>query len=92
MAKKAKAPRLSVHISGFCSLMASVQGDYEWNRNEVNRLDMLTQDYLHKLELEKLSYGERAKIATNLSRCRQLRRECKDTVEILRAFDCIYGK
>lgn len=48
-----------------------------------NRLDRLTQDYLHKLELEKLNYSERAKIATKLSRCRQLRRQSKDTVEIL---------
>lgn len=36
-----------------------------------------------KLELEKMDYKERAKIATQLSRCRQKRRECKDTVEIL---------
>lgn len=35
------------------------------------------------LELEGLNYNERAKVATRLSQCRQLRRESKDTVEIL---------
>lgn len=35
------------------------------------------------LELDKLDYKARAKVATKLSRCRQLRRESKDTTEIL---------
>jgi hypothetical protein len=60
--------------------------DYEWNREEVNRLDRLTQDYLHMLELDGLDYKERAKVATKLSQCRQLRRNSKDTVEILEPF------
>ena len=63
--------------------MDDVQKDYAWNYGEVNRMDRLTQDYLHKLELEHLDYKERAKVATQLTRCRQVRRECKDTVEIL---------
>lgn len=46
-------------------------------------MDRLTQDYLHKLELDGLSYSERAKVATKLQSCRQLRREHKDTAEIL---------
>lgn len=82
MAKK-KAPQFSAHISEFCNLMTSAMSDYDWNRNEVNRLDRLTQDYLHKLELDDLSYSERAKVATKLKQCRQLRRESKDTAEIL---------
>lgn len=67
-------------------MVAEAKQDYEWNMQEVNRLDRLTQDYLHKLELGELSYGERAKVATQLARCRQLRRESKDTVEILEPF------
>lgn len=86
MASKAKHPQFSVCISNFCTMVAEAKQDYEWNRNEVNRLDHLTQDYLHKLELEDLTYGERAKIATQLSRCRRLRRDSKDTVEILEPF------
>lgn len=85
-AKKQKAPQFSTYISEFCKLITDVQSDYEWNKDEVNRLDRLTQDYLHKLELEGLSYRERAKVATQLTRCRQLRRESKDTAEILEPF------
>jgi hypothetical protein len=64
-------------------MMDDAVKDYEWNRNEVNRMDKLTQDYLHMLELDNLDYGERAKVATQLQKCRQLRRWHKDTVEIL---------
>lgn len=84
MAKKQKQkPQFSPYISGFCRLMDDVQKDYAWNYAEVNRMDRLTQDYLHKLELEDLDYKERAKVATLLAKCRQQRRECKDTVEVL---------
>lgn len=86
MAKKVKTPQFSIHISEFCDIITLAQNDYEWNRNEVNRLDRLTQDYLHKLELDGLNYNERAKVATKLAQCRQLRRESKDTVEILEPF------
>lgn len=64
-------------------MMDDVVKDYAWSRDEVNRMDMLTQDYLHQLELDELNYGERAKVATKLMQCRQLRREHKDTTEIL---------
>ena len=57
--------------------------DYSWSREQVHRTEQLTQDYLHKLELEDLDYRERAKLATRLRDCRQLRREHKDTAEIL---------
>ena len=77
------APQFSESISSFCKLMENAQRDYAWNYDEVNRMDRLTQDYLHKLELDGLDYKERAKVATQLAKCRQARRECKDTVEIL---------
>lgn len=75
--------QISSYISDFCKMLAKAQEDYKWNREEVNRLDKLTQDYLHQLELEGLNYRERAKVATQLSQCRQLRRDSKDTVEVL---------
>ena len=81
-----KQPQFSTYISDFCKMVADVQRDYEWNREEVNRLDKLTQDYLHQLELDGLDYKGRARVATKLSRCRQLRRESKDTAEILEPF------
>ena len=64
-------------------MLEEVQKDYSWNFDEVGRLDRLTQDYLHKLELDGLDYKERAKVATQLMKCRQARRECKDTIEVL---------
>lgn len=63
--------------------MDQVIKDYVWNTEQSIRMDQLTQDYLHMLELEELNYSERAKLATKLMQCRQLRREYKDTVEIL---------
>lgn len=83
---KQAPPQFSANISGFCSMAETAKRDYEWNREEVNRLDRLTQDYLHMLELDGLDYKERAKVATKLSQCRQLRRNSKDTVEILEPF------
>lgn len=81
--KQASVPQFSTYISDFCRMVESAKTDYEWNEAEVNRLDRLTQDYLHMLELNGLDYKERAKVATKLSQCRQLRRASKDTVEIL---------
>lgn len=80
MTREREKPKFSGAISSFCELMTSAQKDYVWNYEEVNRMDRLTQDYLHKLELENLDYKERAKVATQLAKCRQSRRECKDTV------------
>lgn len=81
--KQPQPPQFSESISGFCRLMEDAQKDYAWNYNEVNRMDKLTQDYLHKLELEDLDYKERGRIATQLTKCRKARRACKDTVEVL---------
>ena len=86
MRNKNPTPQFSVTISNFCSMVTEAISDYVWNSSEVSRLDRLTQDYLHRLELENLDYRERAKVATQLAKCRQLRRASKDTVEILEPF------
>jgi hypothetical protein len=86
MSKKNTNPKFSETISNFCDMVTEVKSDYEWNKTEVNRLDRLTQDYLHQLELNGLNYQERAKVATQLTKCRQLRRASKDTVETLEPF------
>lgn len=83
MAKKSRVPKFSSVISDFVKMMEDASKDYAWNYEEVGRMDRLTQDYLHKLELGGLDYKERAKVATQLAHCRQVRRECKDTVEVL---------
>lgn len=81
--KKPKEPQFSNCISDFCKMVDNARSDYAWNYEEVNRLDKLTQDYLHQLELDELDYYERAKVATQLAQCRKLRRISKDTVEVL---------
>ena len=45
--KKKSKPQFSPYISGFCMMMEDAQKDYAWNYDEVNRMDRLTQDYLH---------------------------------------------
>lgn len=83
MANRPVKPQFSQSASQFCRMMDDAKKDYAWNYAAVNRADRLTQDYLHKLELDGLDYRQRAKVATQLARCRQMRRECKDTVEVL---------
>lgn len=78
-----KGPPFSASIEEVLHLMDEALKDYEWNYSQAGRMDSLTQDYLHKLELDGLTYGERAKLATELAKCRRLRREHKDTVETL---------
>lgn len=78
-----KQPQFSTYISDFCKMVEGAKTDYQWNKDEVNRLDRLTQDYLHMLELDGLDYKQRAKVATKIAKCRQERRASKDTVEIL---------
>lgn len=84
--KPRNAPHFSSTISDFCKMVDEAKSDYEWNKTEITRLERLTQDYLHQLELGDLSYSERAKVATQLAKCRRLRRDSKDTVEILDPF------
>lgn len=87
MSKKQNVtPQFSKTISDFCDMVTEVKSDYEWNKSEISRLDRLTQDYLHTLELGNLDYRQRAKIATQLTKCRQERRASKDTCETLEPF------
>ena len=82
-AKKEQPPRFSQTISDTVQIMDTAVKDYVWSREQVVKMEKLTQDYLHALELNGLDYGERAKVATKLQQCRQLRRAHKDTAEIL---------
>lgn len=76
-------PKFSYAIGELIELMENAKKDYYWNADEVNRLNGLQQDYLHMLELDGLNYGERAKVATKLMKCRQDRRDSKDMVRVL---------
>lgn len=74
---------ISEEISGFLRLLDDAQKDYAWAMEEETRLERLTQDYLHLIELTDLSYHERAKLAAKLKDCRVQRRSAKDMVAIL---------
>ena len=76
-------PLFSEKISECLNMLTEAQSTYNWNQDEMDRINDLTQDYLHKLELENLSYHESAKIARSLSECRKDRRDSKNTITVL---------
>ena len=78
-----KPPCFSKTIETVCKSLEDAKQNYAWCDAEITRMERLTQDYLHKLELGNLDYRERAKVATAMAKCRRRRRECKDTIEIL---------
>lgn len=81
--KKTEPPHFAATVESFCRMIDTAQKDYANSASEMEKLDKLTQDYLHKLELGDLDYKERAKLATKLRDCRQARRGYKDTIEVL---------
>lgn len=76
-------PQFSGSIESFLAVMEQAQRDFTWNEEQVVYYDGLQQDYLHQLELDGLDYKGRARLATQLMKCRQHRRESKDTVRAL---------
>ena len=55
--------------------------EHEQAVEDQQKMDALTQDYLHSLELGNLKYKERARLATKLQACRRERRQHKDIAE-----------
>jgi hypothetical protein len=64
---------------------------YNYCTNRLEECDKLTQDLLHKLELDKLTTVDKNKIATQLKYCRQDRRYYKDRVEELKPFMTLFN-
>ena len=58
----------------FTEQFRKLKQKYDFYNNAVQELDRATQDVLHKLELDKLSSGEKCKWATQLSNIRKDRR------------------
>lgn len=75
--------KLSQQISGFLQLMEQAQKSYTYSVEEVQRMELLTQGYLHKLELQSCSYHARTRVATAIRDCRAERRRHKDNTIIL---------
>ncbi len=74
---------LSEQISDFVKLLNSVKPSFDYMYDKMKEQDSLTQDILHKLELEDMKYKERAKLATKLQKSRRMRHTYKDCVEEL---------
>ena len=70
-------------ICNFTSFIDEIKNSYDYIQGEIKNMDKLTQDYLHKLELEQSTYKDRSKIATKLKECRIKRRKYKDTIDII---------
>ena len=83
MSKQKSKKKYSDGIVLFCSMIRECKSNFDWYTQELKKMDALTQDLLHSLELDDLSYSERAKVATKLKQCRQERRAYKDTIQVL---------
>ena len=84
--------KTSKNIENFLNFYDAVKRDYDIAFEMVNQCDKLTQDLLHRLELENLSTGEKNKIATQLKYCRKDRRYWKDIVEELESFVTMFNQ
>lgn len=81
--KQPRSTEFSVCLSEFMRLLNEASKDYHFSFDEVHRLDLLQNDYLHVLELENLDYKQRASLATKIRDCRKQRRYNKDVTELL---------
>lgn len=70
-------------LKAFLDFIETAKSEYTYNLEAMKNEERITQDYLHKLELEGLNCRERSKIATQLVINRQNRRQYKDAVEEL---------
>ena len=75
--------RPSEQITNFINFITAAQSHYKFCKEEQEKQEALTQDYLHSLELDDLNCGERSKLATKLKINRKDRRYYKDRVEEL---------
>lgn len=84
--------KTSKNIENFLNFYDAVKRDYDIASEMVSQCDKLTQDLLHRLELESLSTNEKNKIATQLKYCRKDRRYWKDIVEELESFVTMFNQ
>ena len=73
----------SERLAEFLDFIREARSHYKFCGEEMHTQETLTQDYLHKLELDDLNCAERSKIATKLAINRKDRRYYKDRVEEL---------
>ena len=80
----------SKNIETFLNFYDKAKREYDIAYENVNKCDKLTQDLLHQLELDSVSYKEKNEIATRLKYCRKDRRYWKDIVEELEPFVAMF--
>ena len=68
-------------LSGTLSLMQTLEMRYQANFSGVHEHDLITQDLLHKLELEQNNAVQLVQLAKQLKECRQTRRLMKDEID-----------
>ena len=73
----------SLNIELFLDFLREVEGTYNLYTEYQKEQEDLTQDLLHKLEIETLTENEKRKLATQLRTNRKDRRFFKDKVEEL---------
>lgn len=72
--------KLSDELAQVLSFLRKVKADYSYNREQLSTYDKKTSDFNHSLELDNLSYSERAKLATKQRDNLIERRKCKDII------------
>lgn len=83
--------KISKQIEQFLQFQTEANNRYLVAYAKVNECDKLTQDLLHKLELDNITSSEKNRIATQLKYCRKDRRYWKDQVEELEPFVALFS-
>ena len=82
--KNKDIPQASTHISDFLKFLREADTIYAIADRAQKESDNETQDILHAMELDSLSYHVRARLSSALSAVRQKLRTAKDTAEIMK--------
>jgi hypothetical protein len=71
-------------IEDFLTLLRESGSKYDFNHENMNRMDLLATDIDHKFEKMDLTYHQYAQLGKKLTECQRERRIYKDEVEELR--------
>lgn len=82
---------VSKNIEAFLNFYKTAHADYVYAQEQLKNCQDYTQDILHSLELDNLSYSERCKLMTKLTACRKDRRYWKDQVEELEPLISVFN-
>ena len=84
--------KISAQIKDFITLVEAAEKDYNYYYEQVGIQDKLSQDILHKLELEDLDDAELNETAIMLQTNRKDRRYYKDRIEELKPLYDFYNE